>query len=50
MTRILCIELPDHGPYVTETCSVRKYIFVVSTGFWLIILYISKFASGNGGK
>jgi hypothetical protein len=29
--RILCIELPDDGPYVTETCSVWKYIFVVST-------------------
>jgi hypothetical protein len=37
---ILCIELPDDGPYVTETCSVWKYIFVVSTVFWLIILYI----------
>jgi hypothetical protein len=38
--RILCIELPDDGPYVTETCSVRKYIFVVSTVVWLIILYM----------
>jgi hypothetical protein len=33
----LCIELPDDGPYVTETRSVWKYIFVVSTVFWLII-------------
>jgi hypothetical protein len=38
---ILCIELPDDGPYVTETCIVWKYSFVVSTVFWLIILYVN---------
>jgi hypothetical protein len=41
--RMLCIELPDDGPYVTETCSVWNYIFIVSTVFWLIILYSNVF-------
>jgi hypothetical protein len=41
--RILCTELPDDGPYVTETCSVWKYIFAVSTVFlaiYFIQLYL----------
>jgi hypothetical protein len=31
------IELLDDGAYVTETCSIWKYIFVASTVFLLII-------------
>jgi hypothetical protein len=41
------MELPDDGPYVTETCSLCKYeyIFVVSKVFWLIILYMIQYVT-----